>query len=51
MSTNKVFKLIAGLVLVVALTAYTQTSVPHGAVVFLMAFATFLVGYFAGDVY
>lgn len=51
MSTTKVFKIIAGLVLVVALTAYTQTSVPHGAVVFLLAFATFLVGHFAGDEY
>ncbi len=51
MSVSKQFKIIAGLILVVAMTAYTQTSVPHGVVVFLLAFATFLVGCFAGDEY
>lgn len=50
MNGSKSFKLIAGLMLVIASTAYSQTAEhAHGAVVFLTAGATFLMGYFAGE--
>lgn len=50
MNTSKTFKLIAGLMLVIASTAYSQTTEhTHGAVVFLVSGATFLMGYFAGE--
>ncbi|MDF3188047.1 hypothetical protein [Pseudomonas paracarnis] len=50
MSTSKAFKLIAGLMMVIAMTAYSQTvEHAHGAVVFLLAGTTFLMGYFAGE--
>lgn len=49
MNYSKAFKVIAGLALIVAVTAYTQTSTVDGAVVFLLAFVTFLIGYFAGE--
>lgn len=50
MNESKAFKLITGLMLVIASTVYSQTADhAHGAVVFLVAGATFLVGYFAGE--
>ncbi|WP_432783704.1 hypothetical protein QZH45_09610 [Pseudomonas corrugata] len=50
MNASKPFKLVAGLMLVIAVTAFTQTTDhTHGAVVFLVAGATFLMGYFAGE--
>jgi hypothetical protein len=48
-NASKVFKIICGAIMVIAATVYSQTSVVHGAVVFLSAAATFLVGYFAGE--
>ncbi|MCK8685346.1 hypothetical protein [Pseudomonas umsongensis] len=50
MNASKGFKLIAGLMMVIAATAYSQT-VDHaqGGVVFLMSGVTFLIGYFAGE--
>ncbi|MGF6154003.1 hypothetical protein [Pseudomonas fluorescens] len=50
MNTSKTFKLIAGLMMVIAATAYSQTAAPaQGSIVFLMSGVTFLIGYFAGD--
>ncbi|WP_160328360.1 hypothetical protein [Pseudomonas putida] len=51
MSVSKVFRVIAGGALVIAMTAYTQTSTSHGAVVFLLGFVIFLTGFFAGEDY
>lgn len=50
MTTSKSFKLVSGLMQVVAVTVYSQTADHmHAAVVFFMAGAIFLVGYFAGE--
>lgn len=50
MNVSKVFKTISGLLLIIAMTAYSQ-SPDHlnGVVVFLIAFSTFLSGFFAGE--
>ncbi|MFJ7312539.1 hypothetical protein ACIQVE_07160 [Pseudomonas sp. NPDC098747] len=50
MNTSKLLKLIAALMMVIATTAYSQTTDhAQGGVVFLMSGVTFLVGYFAGE--
>lgn len=50
MSTSKGLKLFAGLMMVIAATAYTQTAhQSQGGVVFLLSGVTFLIGYFAGE--
>ena len=50
MNTSKTFKFIAGLMLVMAATFYSQTAEhAQSGVVFLLSGATFLVGYFARE--
>jgi hypothetical protein len=50
MNESKAFKFIAGAMLVIAMTVYSQTTEHlQGAAVFLISATTFLVGYFAGE--
>jgi hypothetical protein len=50
MNSSKVFKVISGLLLIVATTAYSQTAGQlNGAVIFLVACSIFLSGFFAGE--
>lgn len=50
MNPSKAFKLVAGLMMVIAATAYSQTTEhAQGGVVMLMSSVTFLIGYFAGE--
>ena len=49
-NSSKVFKVISGLLLIIATTAYSQTAGQiNGAVIFLVAFSIFLSGFFAGE--
>lgn len=50
MSTSKGFKVLAGLMLIIALAGYSVTVESiQGSVVFLMASVIFLIGFFAGE--
>ncbi|MFJ7811102.1 hypothetical protein ACIQYQ_09700 [Pseudomonas asiatica] len=49
MSISKTLKVVCGGALITAMSVYCVTAQVHGGVVFMLAVATFLVGFSAGE--